>query len=270
MAKPLEANHGLEALKEIWAGQSLGARAAMIFCAGALVVGLGVGVVGLAKGPTALRTRAKPAETATEAAALATRTVDGPVSLSLEKGTPDPAGKLRAIVAGHVPTLQIGYRWFGILKEQSIEGIKGPQGWTAHFSWSRTGSSGANIDVFDTQQHAADALRQVMDGPASLLLIPNPDGKTRYVAMDIAAPNGGATYDMRCAVRTRSFYCSTIPAGVPAIVTVQVLIDTVSGPSREEVQAKVAEMTQEMGAQVDEVMRSLAAQGLDGTRAVAP
>lgn len=258
-------------LRRAWSAAGPAGRAVITLGSGVLALLLLSSAAGAVKGALAPRAPATAAPAATPPAASATpedAAAEGPPALAFEKSAPDPAGRLRSIAAGDVPTLQIGYRWIGVLKEQSIGGFEGPPGWTAHFTWSRRPWSGANIDVFETQAQAAAALGQIMGGTASLLLISNPDGRTHYAATDVTAP-GGATYDMRCALRLQTFRCSAIPEGVPAIVTVTMQIDSRDGLPPSEVDAKVAEIKADMGKETDEVMRSLAAQGLDGTRAVA-
>jgi hypothetical protein len=268
MARSPEADRAMDDLRRTWRQIGPAARAVMM---------LGLGVLGIALIVTAanLVNRKPEAQVAGERSAPApnaedaTVSIDGPVTLALEKGRPDPAGNLRRIVGGELPALQIGYTWTGLMKETPIAGFKGPPGWTSHFVWLRRPWSHTTIDVFESQAQADAALAQVAGGPASLLLLENRDGKTLYASMDIDAPQGGETYPMRCAIRARDFACATIPVGVPAIVTVRLIIDTETGPSQAEIDAKAAEMKLAMGEETDEVMRSLAALGLDGTRAVA-
>lgn len=252
-----------EGLRATWRAQSPAVRLVMTLGVGVLAVTLVWG--GISRVGDAVETPPAKALTQTPATNMI---LDNPPNLAIEQGPGDPAGVLRKIAGGDLPDIQIGYRWFGILEERPIDRDVPPPGRTTQFEWSRKAASWATIDIFETQQHAAAALEQVSGAEARDLLMPNPDGQTQYVPLIIAAPDGSAKYDMRCAVRPKLFYCSAIPAGAAAIVTVKLRIDTVPGDTPAEGQAKVKELTLEMGKEVDEVMRALSGIGLSGTRAV--
>lgn len=255
--------------KASWRAQPAAGRWVMILGLGVIVVALVGGGLGLIGGK---RDPSEPAATPAPppAAPPATNMIlDNPPNLSIEQGEPDPAGVLRRIIAGDSPVLSLDVPWIGILKEQPLDDSGGAPGRTAQFEWNRHAATWTTITVFESLQQAQAAYQQVSGGEARNLLMPSPDGVTQYVQWTIPSPDGARRYPMRCAARPTLFYCSIVPEGVPAIVTVKFAIDTEAGPEPGVSQAKGAELSGVMGRETDEVMRSLAVLGLDGRRAVA-
>ncbi len=256
-------------LKATWRAQPAAGRWIMFLGLGVLIaalVGSGLGMLGGKKGGP--NTPDMPAS-ATAAAPVTNMILDNPPTLSIEQGEPDPAGVLRRIANGGSPGLEIGYRWIGILKEQPVDETGPRAGRIAQFEWNRHAATWTTITVFGSLQHAEAAYQQLSGGETRDILMPNPDGVTQYVQWTIPSPDGDRSYPMRCAARPKLFYCSIVPDGVPAIVTVQFRIDTEAGPEPGASEAKGAELAGEMGRETDGVMRSLAGLGLDGRRAVA-
>jgi hypothetical protein len=256
-------------LKATWRAQPAAGRWIMFLGLGALIaalVGGGLGLIGGKKGGS--NTADMPAA-ATAAPPATNMILDDPPNLSIEQGEPDPAGVLRRVEAGDRPILSIGAPWIGILHEQPLDESGGATGRTAQFEWTRHAATWTTITVFESLQQAQAAYQQVSGGEARNILMPNPDGVTQYVQWVIPSPDGSRRYPMRCAARPKLFYCSIVPDGVPAIVTVKFRIDTEAGPEPGANEAKGAELVEAMGGETDGVMRSLGGLGLDGRRAVA-
>ena len=257
----------LAELKATWRAQPAAGRWVMTLGAGVLVVALAGSALGLFGGRKADPALPAPPE-ATATPPATNMILDNPPNLSIEQGEPDPAGVLRRIVAGEGPILNIEVPWIGILKEQPLDESGGAPGRTAQFEWNRHAATWTTITVFETLSQAEAAYRQVSGGEARNLLMPSPDGVTQYVQWTIPSPDGARRYPMRCAARPKLFYCSIVPEGVPAIVTVKFRIDTEAGPEPGASEAKGAELVEAMGGETDGVMRSLGGLGLDGRRAV--
>jgi hypothetical protein len=256
-------------LKATWRAQPAAGRWVTILGVAALVVSLVSGGLGLIGGKRDASDRpAQPAPPVT-APPVTNMILDNPPSLSIEQGEPDPAGILRRIAAGGSAGFGIGYSWIGILEEQPLDKGGGAAGRIAQFEWNRHAATWTTITVFESLQQAEAADRQLSGGETRDILMPNPDGVTQYVQWTIPSPDGARSYPMRCAARPKLFYCSIVPEGVPAIVTVKFRIDTEAGPEPGAREAKGVELAEAMGRETDEVMRSLGGLGLDGRRAVA-
>lgn len=256
-------------LKATWQAQPAAGRWIMILGLGAVVatlVGSGLGLIG--GKPGGPNVPENPAS-ATVAPPATSKILESPPTLSIEQGEPDPAGVLRRVADGDRPVLNFEVPWIGILKEQPIDPTGPRAGRTAQFEWNRHAATWTIITVFGSQGQADAAYQQASDGETRDILMPNPDGVTQYVQWVIPSPDGARRYPMRCAARPKLFYCSIVPDGVPAIVTVKFRIDTEAGPEPGASEAKGAELSGAMGRETDEVMRSLGGLGLDGRRAVA-
>ena len=256
-------------LKATWQAQPAAGRWIMILGLGALVVTLVGGGLGLIGGKPGGPDVAETPASAIVAPPAANAIPDNPTSLSLEQGEPDPAGVLRRVARGDRPVLNVEVPWIGILKEQPIDATGPRAGRTAQFEWNRHAATWTTITVFGSLQQTDAAYQQVSGGETRDILMPNPDGVTQYVQWVIPSPDGARRYPMRCAARPKLFYCSIVPDGAPAIVTVKFRIDTEAGPEPGASEAKGAELSEAMGRETDEVMRSLGGLGLDGRRVVA-
>lgn len=256
-------------LKATWRAQPAAGRWIMILGVGGLVVALVGGGLKLVSGKPGATEVEDPPASASAAAPAANAIPDNPTSLSLEQGEPDPAGVLRRVARGDRPVLNVEVPWIGILKEQPIDATGPRAGRTAQFEWNRHAATWTTITVFGSLQQTDAAYQQVSGGETRDILMPNPDGVTQYVQWVIPSPDGARRYPMRCAARPKLFYCSIVPDGAPAIVTVKFRIDTEAGPEPGASEAKGAELSEAMGRETDEVMRSLGGLGLDGRRVVA-
>ena len=256
-------------VKATWRAQPAAGRWIMSLGLGALVLSLvsgGLGMIGGKRDVSETSSKTAPPATAPPATNMI---LDNPPNLSIEQGVPDPAGVLRRVADGGRPVLNFEVPWIGMLEEQPLDERGGAPGRTAQFEWNRHAATWTTITVFESLQQADAAYQQVSGGEARNILMPNPDGVTQYVQWTIPSPDGARRYPMRCAGRPKLFYCSIVPEGVPAIVTVKFRIDTEAGPEPGAREAKGAELTDAMGRETDEVMRSLGGLGLDGRRAVA-
>lgn len=259
----------LAELKATWRAQPAAGRWIMILGLGVLVVTLVGGGLSLIGGKPDAPKAPDGAASAPSSPPATNAILDDPPSLSIEQGTPDPAGVLRRVAGGDRPVLNVEVPWIGILKEQPVDPTGPRAGRTAQFEWNRKAATWTTITVFGTVQQAEQAFQQVSGGESRDILMPNPDGVTQYVQWVIPSPDGSRRYPMRCAARPKLFYCSIVPEGVPAIVTVKFRIDTEAGPEPGASEAKGAELSGAMGRETDDVMRSLGGLGLDGRRAVA-
>lgn len=130
----------------------------------------------------------------------------------------------------------------GTLHEAGSEARVPPPGLKANFYWSRPSRSDAEIVTFDTAEHAKAAFEFFTSNSPSSLLVSDAEGTTVYSEFSKGRVDSPVEKVFRCAQREHTYACGSIPAGVPAIVTVRLLMDAdwnapSSGTSDEDVMA---------------------------------
>jgi|GEM_PF-5718093 len=97
-----------------------------------------------------------------------------------------------------------------------------PPGLMGSFYWSsRPSGADAEIVTFDTMAHATAAFDLFRSNSSASLLVSETEGTTVYQEFSIGRVDSPVKKVFRCAQREETYACGSIPAGVPAIVTIR-------------------------------------------------
>ena len=136
----------------------------------------------------------------------------------------------------------------GTLHEAGSEATVPPPGLKANFYWSsRPSGVDAEITTFDTVDHAKAAFEFFKSNSPSSLLVPDAEGTTVYGEFSKGRVDSPVEKVFRCAQRAHTYACGSMPAGIPAIVTVRMVMEAdwnapSGGASDEDMLAALAAM----------------------------